>query len=117
MEKYRQFLLALVTGIFLVVLMTSFNSDNSNNNQFVEVDSIRFETLVPQPIVTLPKDGEEITIQFGVRITNLTSTAYQNDKHRFLPEMSNVLGQTVTVHGVNRNTTTEVLESDIPLVE
>jgi hypothetical protein len=97
--------------------MTSFNSDNSNDTQFVEVDGIRFETLLPQPIITLPKKGEEVTVQFGVRITNLSSTAYRFDKHRFLPEISNFRGQTVTVRGVNRNTTTEVLESDVPLVE
>ncbi len=115
MEKYRRFLLVLIAGMFLVILMTSFNYDNSNNNQFVEVDGIRFETLVPQPIVTLPKDGEETTVQFGVRITNLTSTAYRFDLPYFFPDLLHPCGKLMYMDS-GRNTSTLFEDSDVPLI-
>ncbi len=117
MKKYRKFLLILTVGLFLVVLMTSFNvnSDDSNDSQFVEVDGIRFETLLPQPIVTLPKKGEKTTVQFGVRITNLTSTPCRFDLQRFLPDMLHPCGKLMYMD-LGRNTSTLFEDSDVPLI-
>ncbi|GAB1537634.1 hypothetical protein NUACC21_02830 [Scytonema sp. NUACC21] len=51
---------------------SEFNSTNA-----VEVDSIRFETLLLEQTVRLPKYGEETLIQFGVGITNQASIPYR----------------------------------------
>ncbi|MBW4542763.1 MAG: hypothetical protein KME43_27095 [Myxacorys chilensis ATA2-1-KO14] len=91
-------------------------SISSSANNAIEIDGIRFETLVPQNIVRLPKRGEEVNVQFRVRITNQTSTPYRFNLQRFLPEMSNSQGQMLVVGG-GRNSSTEIEESDIPLLK
>lgn len=47
-----------------------------DNKKVVEVDGIRFETLVPQPIisVSLTQPDFEISVQIGMKITNNTLT-------------------------------------------
>jgi hypothetical protein len=92
--------------------MTTFES---NSNNFVEVDGIRFETLIPQTMVRLPKYGEETPVQFGVRITNQTSKPYRFDLQRFLPEILNSDGEIMEVP-LNQNAFREVEKFDIPLL-
>jgi hypothetical protein len=105
----------LVAGMFLVVLMTSFNFDNSNDNQFIEVDGIRFETLVPQPIIKLPKENEEVTVQLGVRITNLSSTVYRFDLPYFFPDLLHPCGKLMYMDS-GRNTSTLFESTDVPII-
>jgi hypothetical protein len=96
--------------------MISFNSDNSNDTQFVEVNGIRFEILLPQSVVVSPKKGEEITIQLGVRITNLTTNTYCFDLPWFLPDLLHPCGKLFFMDG-GRNVTKRVKDTDIPLLE
>ncbi|MFQ4162483.1 hypothetical protein AB0757_12300 [Scytonema millei VB511283_2] len=67
-------------------------------------------------MIHLPKHGDETPVQFGVRITNQTSIPYRFELQRFLPELSDSHGRLMKVEGVNRNTSTETEESDIPLI-
>jgi hypothetical protein len=94
------------------VNMTAFESNNKNA---VEVDGIRFETIVPERSYRLPQYGEETPIQFGVRITNQTSTPYRFDLQRFLPEILDPQGNNLQMDG-GQNSTRLVEESDIPLL-
>lgn len=95
--------------------IANMTSSESNDSNAIEVNGIRFETLLPVLMVRLPKYGEETPVQFGVRITNQASTPYRFDLQRFLPEFLDSKGQLIKV-GINRNTSTEAEESDIPLI-
>ncbi|MEG3859799.1 hypothetical protein [Microcoleus sp. herbarium12] len=48
------------------------------NNSAVEVDGIRFETFIPEPLLTLPNksDSSYQSVQIGMRITNNTLTPF-----------------------------------------
>ncbi|WP_377473698.1 MAG: hypothetical protein P2A85_15835 [Microcoleus anatoxicus] len=48
------------------------------NNSAVEVDGIRFETFIPEPLLTLPNknDNSYQSVQIGIRITNNTPTPF-----------------------------------------
>lgn len=50
--------------------MTSVESNHSNA---VEVGGLRFETLVPVPVVTVPPNQPDTTtpVRFGIRVTNM----------------------------------------------
>ncbi len=91
------------------------SSYDSNNPNAIEVDGICFETLIPEEMVRLPKYGEETPVQFGVRITNQTSTPYRFDLQLFLPEILDPQGKTLQIDG-GQNAKREVKESDIPLL-
>jgi hypothetical protein len=92
--------------------MTAFESNNKNA---VEVDGIRFETIVPERSYRLPKYGEETPIQFGVRITNQTSTPYRFDLPQFFPEILNSHGKPLHM-SFAQNATRKVEETDILLI-
>ncbi|MDF5723799.1 MAG: hypothetical protein PUP91_25720 [Rhizonema sp. PD37] len=96
--------------------VAKMNKSKSNHSNAVEVDGIRFETLVPEQVVHVQKYEEETPVQFGVRITNQASTPYRFELQRFLPELSDPHGRLMKINGVNRNTSTEAEESDIPLI-
>jgi len=99
-----------------VASMTSSESHNSSaNSNVVEVDGIRFETLVPERMYRLPKYEEETPIQFGVRITNNSSTPYRFDLPNFLPEILDKHGKVMQMGG-GRNATGMIEESDVPLI-
>jgi hypothetical protein len=86
-----------------------------NNPNAIQVDGIQFETLVPERIYRIPKYGEETSVQFGVRITNQTSTPYRFDLPYVLPEILDP-SRKVMQRDLNKNATTAVEESDIPLI-
>ncbi|WP_293125103.1 hypothetical protein [Microcoleus sp. bin38.metabat.b11b12b14.051] len=48
------------------------------NNSAVEVDGIRFETFIPEPLLTVPNksDNSYQSVQIGMRITNNTLTSF-----------------------------------------
>ncbi len=56
--------------------MTTMELNNSNT---VEVDGIRFETIMPERILTIPASLQErpTLVELGIRITNNTSNALQ----------------------------------------
>jgi hypothetical protein len=90
-------------------------SCNSNNSHVIEVDGICFETLLPERIYRLPKYEEETPIQFGVRITNNSSTPYRFELPRFEPEILNPHGKPIQIDFA-RNATRRAEEYDIPLI-
>ncbi|MDF5725877.1 MAG: hypothetical protein PUP91_36615 [Rhizonema sp. PD37] len=92
------------------------NKSESDHSSAVEVDGFRFETLVPEEVVHVHKYEEETPVQIGFRITNQASTPYRFELQRFLPELSDPHGRLMKINGVNRNTSTEAEESDIPLI-
>jgi hypothetical protein len=69
----------------------------ATNRNTVEVDGIRFETLVPQQLLTIPKkQPDAITpVQFGLRVTNRSSTPYRFKFHGLKPEIQNMNGQSL----------------------
>lgn len=96
--------------------VANMNKSESNHSNAVEVDRIRFETLVPERVVHVHKYEEETPVQFGFRITNQASTPYRFELQRFLPELSDPHRRLMKINGLNRNTSTEAEESDIPLI-
>ena len=91
----------------------SQNSEFHNRN--VVVKGIKFETLIPIPVVALPNHGEETPIQVGVRITNHTSKPYRFHLQYFLPEVLNPSRKPLEID-FGRNVTSEAQDSDIPLI-
>jgi hypothetical protein len=60
------------------------------NNTAVEVDGIRFETFIPEPLLTLPNksDNSYQSVQIGMRITNNTLTPFYFSFYgSFYPEL------------------------------
>ena len=63
----------------------------------------------------IPIFGEETPIQFGVRITNNSSTTYRFELPHFVPDILNPHGKPIEP-SFCRNATKTVKESDIPLI-
>jgi len=60
------------------------------NNSALEVDGIRFETFIPEPLLTLPNpsDNSYQSVQIGMRITNNTLTPFHFSFYgTFTPEL------------------------------
>jgi len=60
------------------------------NNSAVEVDGIRFETFIPEPLLNLPNksDNSYQSVQIGMRITNNTLTPFHFSFYgSFYPEL------------------------------
>jgi hypothetical protein len=68
--------------------MTSFESNEINA---VEVDNVRFETVVSQRVLTIPeaKRGVRTPVELGIRITNNTQTPFyfSSNFYSMFPEM------------------------------
>ncbi|MBF2007856.1 MAG: hypothetical protein IGS49_21000 [Chlorogloeopsis fritschii C42_A2020_084] len=82
------------------------------NKNAVEVDGIQFETFMPKQILTIPKKHPDATtpVQFGLRITNLSSTSYRFKFHGLMPQFQNIDGQLIRL-AYNRNVTIPIEES------
>lgn len=88
------------------------------NSSAVEVDGIRFETLMPERILTLPEKKRDIKtrIQLGIRITNNTPTAVRFSFFAtIIPQLVGADGQ-LHLQGYYRNHIKIRLESYFPLV-
>lgn len=96
--------------------MTYFESNNSNA---VEVDGIRFETVVSERVLTIPeaKRGVYTRVQLGIRITNNTHTSFYFSSYVYsmFPEMIAPDGQ-VMVRGLHSERLNPPIESDYVLV-
>jgi hypothetical protein len=86
-------------GVEIVRLYTQFINLRlietiATNKNSVEVDGIRFETLVPQQLLTIPqKQPDAITsVQFGLRVTNGSLIPYRFNFHGLKPEIQNMNG-------------------------
>lgn len=92
--------------------MTPKKSTNSNT---VEVDGIRFETLVPERELIIPtKDNTKTPVQFGIRITNLSEIPYRFKFSGLMPELQDAKG-TVIERSYARNATKGLQEDDFLL--
>lgn len=78
----------------------------------IEVDGVQFETLVPQRVLTIPKKQHNTTtpVQFGLRVTNLSSTPYRFIFHGLMPEFQSMDGK-LNRRLYNRNVTIRTEES------
>jgi hypothetical protein len=137
MRKFFSIGLALALGFFVTIAMghasggltthsdlrvgraaelTSFASTQSNA---VEKDGIRFETLVPEPVLTIPANqpGVETPVRLGLRITNNTRTPLRFTRFDSLyPELVGPDGKVVgRIQG--RNVTIAPTEADCPIAQ
>lgn len=79
-------------------------SKKSTKSNSVEVDGIRFETLVPEREILIPtKDGDKTPVQFGIRVTNLSEIPYRFVFFGLMPELQDAKGNVIerTWSGVN----------------
>jgi hypothetical protein len=99
-----------------VAKMTSFESNEING---VEVDNVRFETVVSERVLTIPeaKRGVYTTVQLGIRISNNTQTLFYFSSYVYsmFPEMIAPDGQ-VMVTGLHSERLSPPFESDFVLV-
>lgn len=71
-------------------------SKKSTNNKTVEVDGIRFETLVPEREILIPtKHDDKTPVQFGIRVTNLSEITYRFIFFRLMPELQDAKGNII----------------------
>lgn len=68
-------------------------------NNLVEVDSIRFETLVRKQVFTIPKKQPDTRtfVRFGLQVTNLSSTPYRFKFYGLKPELQSINGQLLSL--------------------
>ncbi len=95
-----------------IVNMTSGKSTNSNT---VEVDGIRFKTLVPERVLMIPtREDVKTPVQFGIRVTNLSSIPYRFIFFGLMPELQDAKG-VVIERTWGRNATKAPQEADFLL--
>jgi len=73
--------------------------ESSYSNAAVEVDGIRFETVVPNQTLSIPENRPDVqtTWLFGVRVTNNTSLPKRISKCSFTPEFIGLNGNIIFV--------------------
>jgi hypothetical protein len=89
-----------------------------DHNSAIEVDGIRFETLMPERVLTLPekKRGIKTRMHLGIRITNNTPTAVRFSFFAtIIPQLLETNNQ-VCLRGYFSTITKRPLVSDFPLV-
>jgi len=89
MKHFALFLLALILSGVMALSHRSAGATTPSDS------SIKLETLVPQRVLTIPKnDPSNYTpTQFGVRITNNTLTAFRVSLDSLTPEFMAVDGE------------------------
>ncbi|RUR74478.1 hypothetical protein ACF3DV_12035 [Chlorogloeopsis fritschii PCC 9212] len=96
--------------------MTSFESHDSN---VVEVDGVRFETIVSQTLLTIPepKRAASTSVELGVRITNNTETMlyFSSNFYSMFPEMIAPDGQ-LMITGIGCERFNSPMESEFVLL-
>ena len=68
---------------------------SSRFNSAVEVNGVRFETVVAKKVLTIPTKqvGAITPVEFGLRVTNLSSVPYGFFYEELVPELQNREGQ------------------------
>jgi hypothetical protein len=99
-----------------VAKMTSFESNDSNA---VEVDNVRFETVVSQRVLSIPeaKRGVYTPVQLGIRITNNTQSFFyfSSSFYSLFPELIAPDSQVMQT-GISCERLNPPIESDYVLV-
>ncbi len=57
----------------------------TSNGNGREINGILFETLLSVQTIFVPQSGEQVPVQFGVRITNQSSISYRFHLAGFIP--------------------------------
>ncbi|MDY7002661.1 MAG: hypothetical protein SWX82_01450 [Cyanobacteriota bacterium] len=87
------------------------------NDKVIEVDGIRFETILPETVLNLPekKSGVETSVKIGIRITNNSNTDfYFNFYSTLIPQLIAPNWQIVKKHYTS-NFLKRILVSDLLL--
>ncbi len=87
----------------------------TNSPTFIEVNGVRFETLVPQPLIKIPAYGETTSVPLEVRITNVSDVPYRFDLRSFYPQLLDPQGRLIG-SGLNQNSSTLIQDEEIPLI-
>jgi len=84
----------------------------------VDVEGIRFETLVPESVLTIPENQPNTytPVQFSISITNFSPNPYRFLFFYLLPEIQALNGQNIRLHYA-RNATRFPEEYDFLLVQ
>jgi hypothetical protein len=94
-------------------------SFESNETSTIEVDGVRFETVVSQTVLTIPeaKRGVRTPLKVGIRITNNTQSFFYFSSYAYsmLPEIMTPDGQ-VMMTGLNTDGINPPFESDYVLL-
>ncbi|MFB2920074.1 hypothetical protein [Aerosakkonema funiforme] len=87
--------------------VANLKSFESTDNNAVEVDGIRFETLVPEREFIIPtKENTKTTVQFGIRVTNLSEILYRFKFFGLMPELQDAKGRVIERYwGINATKT------------
>ena len=99
-----------------VANLTSFESTDSN---VVEVDGVRFETLVPERVLPIPanRPDAKTPVKLGLRITNQTQKPVRFTRYDTLfPELLGADGRALQLEGA-RNWSFPPTVSDCPLLQ
>lgn len=91
-------------------------SSESFDSKTVEVDGIRFETLIPEPMITIPNRETKVRVRFGIRVTNLSPISYRFIFFNLLPKVLKSNGQAIQMD-YGRNATKAPTESDFLLAK
>lgn len=96
--------------------VANITSQTSNDSNVVEVGGIRFEILMPQPVLTIPKKQPHTytPVYVGLRIINFTSIPHRFSNF-FIPQLAGADGQLLERGGGGDNTFPSK-ECDFPIV-
>lgn len=64
----------------------------SVESNFTVTGGVRFETIVPEPELIIPNQGSVNRVEFGIKITNQTSTPYRFMFFNLFPELMGAYG-------------------------
>ena len=111
MKHFALFLLALILSGVMALSHRSAGATTPSDS------SIKLETLVPERVLTIPKNepSNYTPIQFGVRITNNTLTAFRVSLDSLTPEFMAVDGENFYAGKIQIGLVFRT-ESDFPLV-
>lgn len=133
MKHFPVFLLALVLSAVVALgdmprgfgrpsdvymgMLANLTSVESTDKNVIERDGIKFETLVPERVLTLPKNEQSAytPVRFGVRLTNNTLTAFRFCLDAFTPEFMAFNGEILFAGQLQVGLVFRT-ESDFPLV-
>lgn len=89
----------------------------SVESNFSVIDGIRFETLVPERVLIIPnQDNIKNRVEFGIKVTNQTSTPYRFAFVSLVPQLVGPEGEAIQFdYGINSSKAT--LASDCPLAK
>jgi hypothetical protein len=98
-------------------MLANLTSVESTDKNVIERDGIKLETLVPERVLTIPKNERSAytPVRFGLRLTNQTSTPVRFSWGSFTPELIRLNGQVIPFEALQISIVL-LKEFDFPLV-